>query len=185
MKKSKLTPRDTLLLVFLVVLLIGVVYYLGFYTPLQNELTSIRNKSIDCDSQIVTASAKIGQMDEMQAELDEIFARPAEEITQIAPYDNKEVVLNQLYSILARTKDYSLNFTDPDVQADGTVRRNISMSFRCDSYAAAKNVIQDLTDSQWRCLVNNLSISCEDGDMMKESVVVSATITFFESTELE
>ena len=44
-----------------------------------------------------------------------------EEITEIAPYDNKEVVLNQLYGILGRTQDYSLSFTDPDVQEDGTV----------------------------------------------------------------
>ena len=185
MKKSKLTARESVMLVFLLVLVIGVGYYMGFYTPLQNELASIANQSSDLDTQIAVATGKLGKMDQMQAELDEIFARPADEITEIAPYDNKEVVLNQLYGILGQSNDYSLNFTDPDVQDDGTVRRNISMSFRCDSYAAAKNVIQDLTDSQWRCLVNNLSISCEDGDMMKESVVVSATITFFESTELE
>ena len=123
-------------------------------------------------------------MDEMQAELDEIFARPESEITEIAPYDNKEVVLNQLYGILGRTTDYSLNFTDPDVQEDGTVRRNISMSFHCESYEAAKNVIRDLTDSQWRCLVSNLSISCEDRDMMQYGVTVTATITFFEHTNL-
>ena len=97
---------------------------------------------------------------------------------------SSEAVLNQLYSILAHTQDHSLSFTDPDVQEDGTVRRNISMSFRCDSYAAAKNVIKDLTDSQWRCLVSNLSIACEEGDMMKLGVTVTATITYFESTEL-
>lgn len=184
MKKSKLTARESIMLVLLVVLLIGVGYYMGFYTPLQNEMASIAAQSAECDTQITTAMAKVSKMDDMQAELDEIFARPADEITEIAPYDNKEVVLNQLYSILARTQDYSLSFTDPDVQEDGTVRRNISMSFRCDSYAAAKNVIKDLTDSQWRCLVSNLSIACEEGDMMKLGVTVTATITFFESTEL-
>ena len=184
MKKGKLSPREAGMLVVLVVLLIGVVYYMGFYTPLQAEMSSIAAESAQCDDEIVVANAKVAKMGQMQAELDEIFARPAKEITEIAPYDNKEVVLNQLYSILARTQDYSLSFTDPDVQEDGTVRRNISMSFRCDSYAAAKNVIRDLTDSQWRCLVSNLSIACEEGDMMKLGVTVTATITFFESTEL-
>ena len=184
MKKSKLSLRETVMLVFLVVLLIGVGYYMGFYTPLQNEMASIAAQSSDCDSMITASMAKVTKMNEMQAELDEIFARPADELTEIAPYDNKEVVLNQLYGILGRTTDYSLNFTDPAVQEDGTVRRNISMSFHCDSYEAAKEVIRDLTDSQWRCLVRNLAVSCDEGDLMNNGVNVSATITFFEHTDL-
>lgn len=184
MKKSKLSARESLMLVFLVVLLVGVGYYMGFYTPLQNELASIAVQSNDIDTQITTSMAKIGKMDTMQAELDEILSRPADEITEIAPYDNKEVVLNQLYGILGQAQDYSLNFTDPDVQSDGTVRRNISMSFRCADYDSAKAIIRDLTDSQWRCLVSNLSIVSDAGNMLEEGVTVSATITFFEHTGL-
>ena len=184
MKKAKLTARESIMLVFLVVLLIGVGYYMGFYTPLQDEMASIAAQSADCDTQITTAMTKVGKMNKMQEELDEIFSRPADEITEIAPYDNKEVVLNQLYGILGRTTEYSLNFTDPQVQKDGTVRRNISMSFRCESYEDAKDVIRDLTDSQWRCLVCNLAITSPDGDMMETGVTVTATITFFEHTDL-
>ena len=87
MKKSKLTARESLMLVFLVVLLIGVGYYMGFYTPLQNEMASIATQSAETDTLITTSMTKVAKMDEMQAELDEIFARPAEEITEIAPYD--------------------------------------------------------------------------------------------------
>lgn len=184
MKKSKLSARESVMLVFLVVLVVGVGYYMGFYTPLQNELASISAQCSDIDTQITTAMAKIGRMDDMQAELDEILSRPADEITEIAPYDNKEVVLNQLYGILGQAQDYSLSFTDPDVQKDGTVRRNISMSFRCADYKSAKAIIRDLTDSQWRCLVSNLSIVSENGDMLEAGVTVSATITFFEHTGL-
>ena len=184
MKNRKLSARDTVMLVFLVALVIGAVYYLGFYTPLQNELSSIANQSAQVDSQITTAMTKVSKMDTMQAELDEIFANTTDKVTEIAPYDNKEVVLNQLYGILGRTQDYSLNFTDPEVQDDGTVRRNISMSFNCDSYAAAKRVIKDLTDSPWRCLVSNLSIASDDGDIMTQVVTVTATITYFEHTDL-
>ena len=185
MKKSKLSLRETIMLLFLVVLLIGVGYYTLFYTPLQNEMASIAAQSSDCDTQITTAMAKVAKMNAMQEELDEIFSRPADQITEIAPYDNKQVVLNQLYGILGRTTDYTLTFTDPQVQKDGTVRRNISMSFRCESYENAKEVIRDLTDSHWRCLVSNLAIDCEDGDMMKYGVSVSCTITFFEHTGLK
>ncbi len=185
MRKSKLTARESLMLVFLVVLLIGVVYYMGFYTPLQEELSSIAAQTADAQTQITTSMGKVSQMNKMQEELDEILSRPADEITEIAPYDNKEVVLNQLYGILGRTADYSLSFIDPTVEDDGTVRRSISMSFTCDSYKAAKQVINDLTDSQWRCLVSNLAINSADGNLLEDAVNVTATITFFEHTGLQ
>lgn len=184
MKKSKLSARESAMLVFLLVLIIGVGYYMGFYTPLQKELASIAAQSNDIDTQITTSMAKVGKMNEMQEELDEILSRPANQLTEIAPYDNKEVVLNQLYGILGQTQDYSLNFTDPDVQSDGTVRRNISMTFHCADYEAAKAVISDLTSSHWRCLVSNLSITSDDGNMLEQGVTVTATITFFEHTGL-
>ena len=41
MNKSKLSGREAVRLVVMVVLLIGVVYYMGFYKPLQAELSSI------------------------------------------------------------------------------------------------------------------------------------------------
>ena len=184
MKKSKLTGRETVMVLFLVVLLIGLGYYMGFYTPLQEELATISNQSNEIDAQITASMAKVGQMNDMQAELDEILSRPADEITEIAPYDNKEVVLTQLYGILGRAQSYSLDFTDPKVGEDGTVRRNISMNFTCANYESAKAIIRDLTDSQWRCLVSNLAIVADEEDLMKDSVTVSVTITYFEHTDL-
>ena len=120
-----------------------------------------------------------------EQELDEILASPEGHITEIAPYDNKQAVLTQLYAVLAQTQDYSLSFTDPAVGADGTVRRKVSMSFRCADYASAKAVIRDLADSRWRCLVGNLSIVGDDGDLLGGSVSVTATITYFEHTGLK
>ena len=119
----------------------------------------------------------------MQAELDEICARPKNEVTEIAPYDNKEVVFNQLNGILQQSLQYSLNFSEPSIQDNGTVRRNVVMNFSCADFASAKAIINDLTNSQWRCLVSNLSIS-GSGDVMDGGVQVNATITFFESTKL-
>ena len=184
MRKTKLSARESFMVGLLIVILIGVAYYLGFYTPLKNEMASIEAQRIETETSITANMAKVASMDDMQAELDEILNNtPKDQLTEIAPYDNKEVVLTQLYGILTRTKDYSLDFTDPEVQEDGTVRRNISMKFTCGSYDAAKAVIRDLTDSRWRCLVSNLSLASEN-NLMRESVDVTATITFFEHTDL-
>ena len=184
MKRFILNPRDLWLLVTLMILISGLCYYLLFYVPLCEEMNAIEAQSAECDIQIAIAQGKLAEMEEMQSQLDGIFSRPAEEITELAPFDNKENVLNQLYVILSRASDYTLNFTDPEIRSDGTVRRSVTMRFNCETYSDAKAVIRDLTDSHWRCLISHLSILCEEGDMMTGTVKVTATITFFEHTGL-
>lgn len=183
MKNGKLSTREIAMLLILAVLVIGVWYYMGFYQPLQNELAGLNVQISGADSQISSATSKLQSMNKMQEELDAILAQPENEITEIAPYDNKEVVLNELNGILYGTEDYSLNFSDPEINDDGTVRRVVSMSFRCRSYENAKSIISALSNCRWRCLVGNLSISCGD-NVMTDEVQISATITFFESTKL-
>lgn len=183
MKNSTLSPRDLVLVAFLSVLIIGVVYTSGFYRPLQEELAEVSQQALAVEEQLAGSAAKIASMDAMNAELDAIFADPHGEITEIAPYDNKEVVLNQLNGILRRSEEYTLHFVEPSIQENGTVRRNVIMHFRCGDYASAKAIIESLTESRWRCLVSNLSVS-GSGDIMQGTVEVDATVTFFESTNL-
>ena len=212
MKISKISGKEIMMIVLLAIFLIGVIYYMAFYKPLQADLQDLATQSVNLDNQIKDATEKAAGMKNMQEEIDEILSQPKSEITEIAPYDNKEVVFNMLNGILSRTVDYSLNFTDPEIEDDGFVRRNVGMDFRCASYEEAKAVIQDLTKSNWRCLVRNCSIVAaedlekldEDGqvvkfvspnadedeeeydenDMLHNAVAVTATITFFESEKL-
>lgn len=183
MTKKKTTGREKVMLLFLVVLLVGVVYYMGFYQPTQNEIASIRQQISEADAQIAASSAKIASINAMQAELDEIFSRPEDEITEIAPYDNVTGVMAELNGILAAASEYNLSFQEPSVQDDGTVRRVITMSFSSDTYETARDILQSLTNCQWRCMVSNLSLNGSD-DFTQGSVSVSATITFFESTKI-
>ena len=184
MKKSKLSGREIFMIVLLAVLIVGVGYYMGFYTPLQNELVSIRNQTADVETQLQANQGRLASMDSMQAELDEILSRPADQITQIAPYDNAKVVMNQLNGILAPSQEYKLTFADPKFGEKGIVRRDVALDFTCEDYAAAKTIITNLANSKWRCLVSNLSMSSEN-DIHEEPVNVKATLTFFESTVLK
>lgn len=186
MKNRALSAREKVMLLFLAVLLIGVGYYLLFFQPLQTELANIALQQTELDTQIETAMAKVNSMDAMQAELDEILSRPQNEITEIAPYDNAKVVMSQLNGILAASEEYSLSFQDPVIEEDGTVRRSVSMQFTCANYESAKSIAQALSTGRWRCLVNSLSIAGdgENADIMADPISASATLTFFESTNL-
>ena len=184
MKTKKFSAKELILVVFLVVLLVGVSYYMFYYTPLQEELKQISDQSLDVDSQTTLATAKLTSMSRMQKELDEIFAKPQNEITEIAPYDNAKVIMNELNGILASSINYKLTFADPVIGKDGTVRRTVGMNFNCANYAAAKQIINNLTSGHWRCLMNSLTINSES-NIRSEGVVCSASIVFFESTNLQ
>lgn len=211
---NRISSRDRVLLVVLAVLLIGVCYYMFFYQPTQAELQSVATQIAEVEDQTNIALAKANSMKGMQEELDEILSRPAEEITEIAPYDNAKVVMTQLNGILSASENYSLNFKDPDIQADGTVRRVVEMSFDCNDYNSAKTIIKALSSNRWRCLINSISLETKEGNgnhaptaaevaaealegtglivieapqamAVEGPVTIKATITFFESTQIQ
>lgn len=201
MAKKALSPREVVMLLFLAVLLIGTVYYMAFYQPMQQDIANIQSQTAQLQNNIMMYSAQVASMDKMQMELDEILSR--DEVTEIAPFDNAKVVMSQLNSILQASDDYNLRFVDPVIEKDGTVRRNVSMDFTCKDYASAKSIIRSLSASRWRCLITNVSIAAVgesnvtmldpetneeyhvyDG-IMTNPVSVKATLVFFESTNIQ
>lgn len=154
----KITKRDLVMLLFLAVLLVGVLYYMLFFTPMQNDMAKISQQITDTDSQIQVSMAKAQKMKAMQDELDEILSRPADQITEIAPYDNAKVVMNELNTILSVTDEYNLKFENPKINDDGTVRRVVKMQFNCPNFASAKQIIKELSTNHWRCLIDRKSV---------------------------
>lgn len=189
---KKLSSRDAFLLIFLVVLIIGSCWYMFFYTPLQDEILSIQNQSAQMDTEIATAMTKVSKMKSMQEEVDAILAQPADQITEIAPYDNATVVIAQLNGILSASEEYTLTFRDVEINDDGTVRRIINMNFRCTDYASARSIVDALSSSHWRCIVNSVSMGVPKKELeadavpnlMTYPVEVTAQVTFFESKNL-
>jgi len=184
MKKLKLNPRETILIVFLLLLLIGVCYYMLYYVPTQDKVQELNNQAQETDNEIMLAQSQLAIMDKMQGELDVIFEDGnAEKVTQIAPYDNAKVVMTELNGILGQALNYKLSFADPQIGEDGIVRRTVTMNFACSGYRSAKQIINNLCSSQWRCQMKNLSMSA-DGDVTGSEVTCNATIVFYESTNL-
>lgn len=183
MKKGRLTLREYILVSILLILLLGVCYYMFYYTPLQNDLQSIRTETSEIQSEIEVATAQYASMSKMQAELDEIFSNGKDKVTEIAPYDNAKVVMSELNGILSQSLNYKLSFADPIIEADGTVRRTVGMSFSCNGYDSAKRIINNLCSSRWRCLMKNISVN-GDKNIVDNQVTCNATIVFFESKNL-
>ena len=183
MKTSKLSTKEIILLIILALLVVGTCYYFFFLTPYNNDMANIRNQSADIDTQIQTAQIQVASLRAKQEEIDKIMADP--NATEIAPYDNEKEVMKQLNSVLrGKCIEYNLSFSDPVIDDSGLVRRNVQLSFRAANYASAKSILQKLSDSHWRCIINNLSVDCGFGEVETQSTV-NANLTFYESTNIE
>ena len=174
--KRKLTPREWMLLGVLAVLVLVVGYITLFYVPTTDARDAALAETETCKQQTEAAQVRLAEKQRMERELEELFARDPDPLA-LADYDNLQPIMVELNSILAATQNYSLSFATVDT-SQSVVRREISINFTCNSYAAAKAVLQRLHDSSFRCMLNNVTISHGREDIGLTSV--SGSIVYFE-----
>ena len=171
---KKFTPRERVLLVVLIILLVFCGYYFLFYTPTNERLASLEQQNVTLDGQIAEVDAKVVRMNEMKAELEKITSASEGELKELPAYDNRANVMNSLSAILADALQYNVSFSTVD-EEDSTVRRNISLSYTCDSFQTAKSILQRINDGEYTCLIKNCNIS--NGGT---ACTVSVELTYFE-----
>ena len=173
--KRKLTPREGMLLGVLAVLVLVVGYIMLFYRPTTDARDAALAEAESCRQQTQAAQIRLAEKQRMERELEELFARNPDPLA-LADYDNLQPIMVELNSILAGANNYSLSFATVDA-TQSIIRREISISYTCDSYDAAKAVLQRLHDSMYRCMLNNVTVS---GGRDGGSASVSGSIVFFE-----
>ena len=189
MKKATLSTREIVMIVFLVILLSAVLYYMLFLTPLKEELASVESDISNVETLKESNISKLSQMNKMESELKELKEQnDIDDLSQVPVYDNSVEVVSALNLYLkVNSLSYNLDLETPEIAEDGTVRRVIDMTFQCQSYDDARDVINELTNSKWRCLVGSTIITADDDgiDVTNSVVTVQVTITFFEISDSE
>lgn len=179
MNKPYLSRREWLIAGLLLLIFLAAVYHMAFRMPLQKELAAIEAQTLALDARLEEAVAQVAQMEKMRSHLQQIPSQTS----QIAPFDNKEAVLQQLNRILSASEEYRLTFMEASPGSDGLVRRSVVMDFTCGDFSLAQDIIGQLSSGPWRCLVGNLALRGTP-DVMSGAVTVSATVVYFESTLL-
>lgn len=177
--KRQLTARELILLGMLLVLVLVGGYVMLYYMPMTAELERLEQEKLSCEDQLTVAQIQVEDKRRMERELEEIFAADPNPLS-IPPYDNLQPVMFELNSILQSTPEYSLSFGTVNTE-ETIVRRQILLSYTSGSYEAAKQVLQRLHDSAYRCMLDNVSISIGERDA--GNVSVSASLVFFEYQE--
>ena len=105
-----LSKRETVLLVIMILLIIGIGYYKFILEPINNSVDNYMMMTQDEQDQIMQNTALIQKKKSMEAELEELFAQGTP--TAIPSFDNSGILMVELHSILDDSLDYTLSFGD-------------------------------------------------------------------------
>ena len=155
---KKMTAREKMLLGILIALVLFCVYYFFFLVPTSAEIDYCKNELLSVEDQIIVADATAEKKKMMEAELDAIFSGEMGNVKELPAYDNSHNVMNKLSAIMAGTKQYDISFASVE-EEDSTVRRNVSLSFECASYAEVKQILTQINDSDYRCVFKDLYLN--------------------------
>lgn len=173
--KQKKIPLKKLAIFLFIFLLFGVLYYQFVWKTTRQTLEIYSEESLEDEWMLMQAKAK--KIKQMKQSMEK---QKKENQGIIADYNNLQNEMLELNSILNQTTAYQMDFEDPTID-DSIIRRNIHISFQTKTYDTAKEVLQSLQDSTYRCLLKNIMISSDSSDLFQtKEVRVELEITFFE-----
>ena len=151
------TTREKVLLVILAVLVIAVGYWKLILTPINDSIADLNAQTASEQDAILTNSARLSRMRQMQQELADPDAKP------LPDYDNSERLLVELNTILSGTVDYTLSFGSTYLLEDGgsIICRPISLEYTCGPYTAARAVVDALHGSDYVNLISDVTLDLD------------------------
>ncbi len=177
-----LNAKEKVLLIILVLIIIGFCYYRFVDQPIRKNLEKADKEYSSLQEELTDANVKIRELQRMQNEIDEITA--AGKYSYMPSYNNAKEELALLNDILSGTATkYSVSFTDVTRSKD-QIRRNFKLEFSAPDYETMKNIIDQLTGVDYRCLIGNCSCKTVRVKNLREQTTylsVNATATFFET----
>lgn len=175
----RFTLRERILLIiFIVILLVGLYFFLVFY-PIRNSLNEIAAEKEKYEERIQVAEIREDIYEMMEEELEEIFKLPEDQLTYMPEYDNIQDLMVKFNGIFTGLEP-QISYGQATLR-DGIYSRSISFSFSISSFEEAKRVITELTKTGYRCLLNSISVLPSNSSDIKEGALrISGSITFYE-----
>ena len=188
------TLKEKILLLLLFLIILGLAYYRFIHIPCKEAIETAHNQRDTFQTELTGALAKEQQLKKMKEELDSLGE--LQSASRMDSYNNSKAELTMLNNVLESAYDYSIKFNN--VTRDGDqIRRNFSLYFETDSFASAKRIIEQLTDSEYRCLLGNMQYGVSlklwregdrgtvihkiDDKTYVEFVTVNTAATFYET----
>jgi Tfp pilus assembly protein PilO len=171
--KKELSKREKSMLIFLAVLLVGLLYYKFFLTPINDRVTDYTSDTANDQSMLDSEMPRMTKLNQMKKELAEL--EKSADSKPIPDYDNSRKVMDELHSVLSGAVSYTLSFNSTS-ESNSIVSRPINMDFQTADYAAARAIIDRLHDGAYTNQISDLTFSTDkDGNVQTD-----LTITYYE-----
>ena len=173
--------REKIILLVLVLFLVVGFYFMMIHYPVTTRLEEIEAEKLNVEDQTNLAIAKGQVYIRMKNELNDIMALPLDKLTVMPSYDNFQTLTFYFTSIFQGIAP-DIRFSNP-IFSGRIATRSMSFSFNASDYETAKETLRQFTGTGFRCLLQNVTFSPEDGDLENNGVRVSGTIVFYELVE--
>ena len=182
--KRPFKKRELFLLLVLIVLLLGLLYYCFIHQPVERRIRAADTSDIEVS--ILSEQQKQQRIRSMQQEMEQSGGDSG---SSVPTYNNFNEEANLLNQIFGSTASYQFTYHEPEAE-DDVVRRQIDISFTACSYAEAHDMLLKLKNSPYRLLIEDLSLSAGgstaiDGALpnlqSSSEISGSLSITFYET----
>ena len=176
---KELTLTEKVLLVILGLVIIGAIYYLFVFTPIEDGIRSAISEQQALESELAVTKARLNKIEKITKELSSDNRSAA---SYMPSYNAGKEEIDFLHNLLGGATDYSISFTDLTREGD-LIRRDFLMSFTTNSFKKAESIITELENSEIRCLVGDVSVSpvFRESNLQDGEVIVNLGGTFYET----
>lgn len=152
MLNHKFTAREAGVILLLVAVILGYIYYYVVYQYFEDQMA--KYDTAELEDEIAMEQAKIARLNKMKQELESGDVSSA----TLGVYNNQSEEILALSEILdGKASDISISWNDPEL--DGTmVRRDVIISFTTGNLVQAGEIIKDLSDCKYSLLIVDLSM---------------------------
>jgi len=173
MFSRKFSTREKILMLILVLLLIGELYYVLVQRRVVNEFAEAQSRTETATVTYELESARAAKKQDMENKIQE--AERDSDIRPLPDFDNSTNVVAYLNGVMASTDEYHLVFNAVDF-SNYVAMRSINMSFSCWGYSTVEDIVAQLENGPYYCEVVGLSMSAEHGisDMTGQGITVPA-----------
>ena len=168
------TRMEKVLLLVLVVILLSLVYYYFVDQPVRETIASYEADSQMYQLQFDALQAKIIRLQNLQNNLHSLEEEG--NLSYMPSYNSSKAELAFLNDILDDAIQYQISFSEVSRRGN-QIRRNFTLQYQTEDYDAAQDIMYNLCNGEYRCLVGD--IRCSVG--ANEIVTINGTATFYET----
>jgi len=170
------TTKEKVLLLILAIILLALVYYRFIDIPVRDGIAEAKSEQDMRRIELTAVNKKIESLEKMKNELDDIAKLKT--VTYMPSYNNVKNV-NRLLNDTLGPLDYVVTYTNLTRDAN-QIRRNVSLQFTSPDYETMEQVLRQISESEYRCLLDDLRGALVNR-RNDDALTVNLTATFYET----